>query len=236
MEVPARTLPAVGCRVPAQAGLHAQAQRWIRAGVFEGIVDDLRELLRELLRVAAGRNAQPSAVILDAQPSAVILDAQTLPATLESGERAGWDGHKRKNGSKVHVAVDTLGLLLALVVTPADEQERTQVAELARQVQEVTGSSVELARVDQGYTGAGAEEAAKRHGIRLEVVRLPQARKGFVLLPRRRVVERSFSWKTRFRRLARDYERLPETLAGLHYLAFACIMLARLLGTTLWSS
>jgi len=94
-------------------------------------------------------------------------------------------------------------------------------------VQAVTGESVELAFVDQGYTGDGAAEAASAHGIKLEVVKLPEAKRGFVLLPRRWVVERSFAWVARFRRLARDYERLPQTLAGLHYLAFAILMLKR---------
>ena len=131
------------------------------------------------------------------------------------------DGAKRKKGSKVHVAVDTLGHLLAVHVTPADEQERAQVAQLAAQVQKATEQSVTLAYVDQGYTGEAAAEAVKEHGMTLEVVKLPQAKKGFVLLPRRWVVERSFAWAARFRRLARDYERLPETLLGLHYIVFA---------------
>jgi len=84
-----------------------------------------------------------------------------------------------------------------------------------------------LAFADQGYTGDEPAQAAKAHGIRLQVVKLPQAKHGFVLLPRRWVVERSFAWMTRFRRLARDYERLPETLAGLHLLAFTVLMLHR---------
>lgn len=78
-----------------------------------------------------------------------------------------------------------------------------------------------LAPVDQGYTGDAPAEAAQEHGMALEVVKLPQARKGFVLLPRRWMVERSFAWATCFRRLAKDYERLPETLAGLHFVALA---------------
>ncbi len=78
-----------------------------------------------------------------------------------------------------------------------------------------------------GYTGEKAAEEAEAHGTRLEVVKMPEIRKGFVLLPRRRVVERSFGWAARFRRLTRDYERLPETLAGLHFLAFAVLMLKR---------
>jgi transposase len=123
------------------------------------------------------------------------------------------------------LAVETLGHLLALCVTAADEQDRAQVSELAKRVQAETGERVEIAFVDQGYTGQNAADAAAEHGIRLEVVKLPTAKKGFVLLPRRWVVERSFGWMSRFRRLARDYERLPETLAGLHYLAFVILML-----------
>ena len=150
-----------------------------------------------------------------------------MQSTPESGARAGYDGAKRKKGSKVHIAVDTLGHLLALHVTPANEQERAQVAELAAQVQEVTEQNVTLAYVDQGYTGPDPAEAAAAQGIHLEVVKLPEAKKGFVLLPHRWVVERSFAWAARFRRLARDYERLPETLAGLHYVVFAVLMLGK---------
>jgi transposase len=189
-----------------------QTQRWLKAGVFEAIVHDLRALLR----VACGRKEQPSAVI---------MDSRTLQSSPESGSRAGYDGAKRRKGSKVHAAVDTLGHLLALHVTAANEQDRAQVKQLAEQVQEVTGQSVELAYVDQGYTGKQPAQDAAAYGLQLEVVKLPEAKKGFILLPRRWVVERSFGWAARFRRLARDYERLPETLAGLHFLAFAIIML-----------
>ena len=127
--------------------------------------------------------------------------------------------------SKVHAAVDTLGHLLALHVTPANAQDRDQVATLARAVQEATGEQVAVAFVDQGYTGAEPAAAAATQGIDLRVVKLPTARHGFVLLPKRWVVERSFAWASRFRRLARDYERLPSMLAGLHFAAFACLML-----------
>jgi transposase len=192
--------------------VYQQTLRWINAGVFEAMVHDLRALLR----LAKGRKEQPSAAI---------FDSRTLQSTPESGERAGYDGHKRKRGSKTRIAVDTLGHLLALHVTPANEQDRAQVAELARQVQEVTEQSVEVAFIDQGYTGDQPAQAAQGQGMQLEVIKLPEAKKGFVLLPRRWVVERSFGWAARFRRLARDYERLPETLAGLHYLAFAILML-----------
>ena len=92
----------------------------------------------------------------------------------------------------------------------------------------MTGEQVNLAFVDQGYTGAQPAQDAAAVGIRLEVVKLADAKHGFVLLPRRWVVERSFGWTARFRRLARDYERLPTTLAGLHFLTFATLMLKRI--------
>lgn len=126
------------------------------------------------------------------------------------------------------MAVDTWGHLLALHITPANEQERAQVAELAQQVQETTGDTVKVAFVDQGYTGEASTQEAAQHGIELIVVKLPEAKKGFVLLPKRWVVERSFAWTARFRRLARDYERLPETLIGMHFLAFAMLCSSRL--------
>jgi transposase len=161
------------------------------------------------------------------QPRAAILDSRTLQSTPESGGRAGYDGHKRRKGSKVHLAVDTLGQLLAVVVTPANEQDRAQGTALAAQIQEATGESVEVAFVDQGYTGDPPAADAEAQGIRLEVVKLPTAKHGFVLLPRRWVVERSFAWMARFRRLARDDERLAETLAGLHFVAFAILLVHR---------
>ena len=99
------------------------------------------------------------------------------------------------------------------------------MGELARAIQEETGESVELAYVDQGYTGERAAEEAEAHRISLEVVKHPEAKRGFVLLPRRWVVERDFAWASRFRRLVKDYERLPATLAGLHFVAFACLFL-----------
>jgi transposase len=191
---------------------YQQARRWFQAGVFEEVAHDLRMILR----LVEGR---------EAQPSATILDGRTLQSTPESGRRAGYDGAKKKNGSKVHAAVDTLGNLLALKVTAANEQERAQVAELAARVQGVTGGTVEVAFVDQGYTGDRAAEQANDHGIRLEVVKHTEAKRGFVLLPRRWVVERTFGWLGRFRRLTRDYERLAKVLEGWHWLAFLTLII-----------
>ena len=150
----------------------------------------------------------------------------TIQSTPESGERAGYDAGKKRKGSKVHIAVDTLGHLLALKVTPANEQDRAQVADLSKALQEATGQTVQMAFVDQGYTGQTAADDAAAHGVRLEVVKLAEAREGFVLLPRRWVVERTFGWAARFRRLARDYERLATTIAGFHWLALGGLMLA----------
>lgn len=194
--------------------VYQQSQRWLERGVFESIVHDLRTLLRLL----EGR---------EEIPTAAIFDSRTLQSTPESGARAGFDGAKKRKGSKVHMAVDTLGHLLALHVSAANEQDREHVGQLARDVQEVTGEKVQLAFVDQGYTGDYAQEQAQSEGIQLEVVKLPRAKRGFVLLPRRWVVERSFGWAARFRRLSRDFERLPQTLAGLHFLTFAILFLQR---------
>lgn len=204
--------------LPAWEAVYQQSQRWIAAKVFEAMVHDLRALLR----LAKGKKEQPTAAI---------FDGRTIQSTPESGGRAGYDGHKRRKGSKVHMAVDTLGHLLTLHVTPANEQERAQVQKLAEQVQEITDNSVEIAYVDQGYTGDDPQQAAKQAGIELVVVKLPEAKKGFVLLPRRWVVERSFAWAARFRRLARDFERTPETLAGLHFLAFLMLMLPKFIAS-----
>lgn len=198
--------------LPPWWAVHQQAQRWIKAGCFEALAHDLRKLLRLLTDKAA-------------QPSATILDGRTMQSTPESGERAGYDGYKRRKGSKVHAAVDTLGHLLALKVTPANEQERAQVRALVQEVQAVTGGTVEIAYADQGYTGEETAAQAAEHGVKLVVVKLEEAKRGFVLLPKRWVVERSFAWASRFRRLARDYERLPESLAALHWLAFLTLML-----------
>jgi transposase len=150
--------------------VYQQTQRWLRAGVFQAMVHDLREILR----MAQGRNAEPTAVI---------FDSRTLQSSPESGGRAGYDGAKRKKGSKVHIAVDTLGYLLAIHVTPANKQDRAQVEELAKQVQQATGHNVQIAYVDAGYTGEKAAEAAEGEGIRLEVVKLPGAKRASSCCP-----------------------------------------------------
>ena len=198
--------------------VYQQTQRWLAAGSFDAILHDLRVVLR----LAEGRRPEPTAAI---------YDSQTLQSTPESGGHGGYDGYKRRKGSKIHIAVDTLGHLLALVATPANAQDRAQVAALSRLVHDVTEGSVEVAFVDQAYTGPGPEADAAAQGIRLDVVKLSEAKRGFVLLPRRWVVERSFAWKSRFRRLVRDYERRLSVLAGFHLVAFVCLELTRAVPT-----
>jgi transposase len=166
--------------LPPREAVYQQTRRWLRANVFAAMVHDLRVVLR----LAEGRTGQPSAAI---------LDSRTLQSTPASGPQAGDDGGKRTRGRKGHMAGDTSGHLLALPVTAANAQERAQVGRLAEQGQDATGDSVEVACVDQGDAGDQPAQEAATHGIPLEVVKLPEAKRGFVLLPRRRVVGRSFA-------------------------------------------
>ena len=133
--------------LPPWTAVQQQTRRWVRAGCFEAMAHDLRAVLR----LAAGKIAAPSAAI---------LDSRTLQSTPESGGRAGFDGAKERKGSKVHAAVNTLGHLLALKVTAANEQDRAQVGALAEALQAATGENVELTYVDQGYTGEKPAAAA----------------------------------------------------------------------------
>jgi len=167
--------------------VYQQTRQWLKAGVFVAMIHDLRALLR----LAQGK---------EPHPTVAILDSRTLQSTPESGARAGYDGYKRRKGSKLHLAVDTVGYLLALHVTPAHEAEHAQVAPLMKDAQSATGHSIEVASAHQGYTGEQAAQDAAHNGVELVLVQLPATRKGFVLLPKRWVVERSFAWLTRFRR------------------------------------
>jgi transposase len=183
-------------RLAPREPVYQQSRRWLDAGCFEAMVMSLRSMIR----FASGRQGQPSAVV---------LDGRILQSSCESGSRSGYDGYKRKRkrkrGSEVHMAVDTLGHLLAVHVTPANAQERAQV--------------FELAWADQGDTGEQPRQDAMAHGIELQVIKLAEAKKGFVWLPKR--------WAAHSRRLAKDCERLPDVLRGLHFLVFAILMLPK---------
>ena len=183
----------------------------LAAGVFEALAQDLAGSL------ATGRRTQRRTDSGHYRHSRIALDAGERPA-------CGIDGPKRKRGSKLHMAVDTLGHLQALHVTPANVDDRAEVGKLADAAQQATGETVELIYVDQGYTGENAADAARAQGAELCVVKLSEPKKGFVLLPKRWVVERSFAWMTTCRRLVKDYERYAETLAGFHVVAFLCLI------------
>jgi transposase len=151
--------------LPPWEAVYQQTRRWLSAGVFEEMIHDLRVLLR----ISEGRAPDPTAAI---------LDSRTLRSTPESGHRGGYDGHKGKKGSKVHAAVDTLGHLLALRVSPANEDDREEVEKLSEEIQEATGESVELAYVDQGYTGERASPGSPpsmASGSRWSSMRRPSA-------------------------------------------------------------
>ena len=201
--------------LPPWTAVYAHTHHWVQAGVFAAMVHDLRLLLRAL-------------AVRAPQPAAARLDRHTLPSRPDSGARPGGDGATRQRGSTVQRAVDTLGQRLALVVTPATAQDRAHVAALAAQVQAVTGEPVALAFVDPDDTSDAAAAVAAEPGLRLEVVTLPTSTRGFVLLPRRWVVERAFPWTRQFGRLARAYERVPDLLAGVPLLAVASGVLTRL--------
>jgi transposase len=213
---PWRSLPTNFSPWPA---VDQQARRWRDAGCFAALTHDLRMLLR----ARKGRAPQPTATMLDARaccnrvrrvgrgPATTAISGARAPRCLACG------------GRDVGASAGPLG------VTPANEDERTQVATLAEQVQAVPGAYVASAFVDQGYTGEDVAHVAEAQGIPLPVVSLPAAKRGFVLLPRRWLVERFFAWTARFRRLARDDARLPQVLAGLHFLAVASLMLHQLI-------
>ncbi len=190
---------------PPWPAVYQPTQRWLAAECFANVAGDLRAVLR----MAGDR---------EPEPSAVVLDSRTLRLTPESGERAGCDGAKRKRGAKVHLAADAPGHVVALHVTPASTNDRAEVGRLSAEVE--TSESIELAFVDQGSCGPKPVAPTSTHGIVLEVVKAPEAKGGFVLLPRR--------WEE-------DYERYASTSAGLHMTAFACLRL-RQAGTLMASA
>ena len=173
---------------------------------------NLAEDLRVILRLAAGRGAQPTAVI---------IDSRTLRSTPESGARAAYDGAKRKKGSKLHLAVDTLGHLLALHVTPANTDDRAEVGRIAKAVQAETGENVKIAFVDQGYNQRplplnAALPSRSSNCRRPSAVSCCCPDDGSSNDPSRGPPAR---------KLVKDYERCAQTLADLHLIAFVCIML-----------
>lgn len=195
--------------------VHQQLMRWFERGCFENLAHDLHSLVRE-------------DALKEGVPTVAIVDSRTLQSTPESGGRAGYDGGKRRKGSKIHAAVDTMGNVMTLLVTPGNEQDRAQVYDLCREVQQVTGDHIDVVIADQGYTGEQPQIDASLNDVELVVVKRPTGATGFVLLPLRWVVERTFAWTARFRRLSRDLERLQSSLLGFHWLAVSVTLLNKL--------
>jgi len=189
---------------------------WKLAGVWKRLHDRLRKLLRK----AAGRAMQPSAAI---------LDSQSVKTTDRGGER-GYDAGKQVNGRKRHILVDTLGLLLVVCVTAASTQDRDGARQLL-QVLAAGWTRLRLIWADGAYAGELVEwvrELRERRRIKLEIVRRSEAAKGFVVLPKRWIVERTFGWLNKCRRLSKDYEYLTETSEAMIHLAMINLMVRRL--------
>ena len=185
----------------------------------DGTLQALHDKLRERVRVKESRGAEPSAGIVDSQSD---KGADTVPAASR-----GFDAGKRINGRKRHIVVDTIGLMLVVMVSAASVQDRNGGESILGRLHRALGS-VRHVFADGGYQGALIELAKRSWEIVVEVVKKPADQLGFAVLPRRWVVERTFSWLMRWRRLVRDYERLPETHEAMLHVAMIGLMLNRL--------
>jgi len=188
-------------------------RHWRKDGTWERI----NAALRVEVRVAAGR---------EPEPSAAILDSQSVKTTETPGIR-GYDAGKKVNGRKRHILVDTLGLLLMVVVHAAHIQDRDG-AKLVLERVRGRFPRLHLIWADGGYAGQLVEWVKIVCHWVLEIVKRPGDVKGFQVLPRRWVAERTFGWLGRYRRLSKDYEGVPETSEAMVYIAMIHLMVRRL--------
>jgi transposase len=191
------------------------ADKWQADGSAERMHDDLRERVR----TAAGRKTAPTAAIIDSQS---VKGSEMVARTGR-----GYDAGKKINGRKRHIAVDTMGLLLTVLITAASTQDRDAAKPLLQNLRRAF-PSVQLAWADGGYAGKLVSWATTALHLTLEIVRRPDDLHAFKVLPRRWVVERTLSWITRCRRTVRDYERLPDRHETYVYWAMIIVMTRRL--------
>jgi transposase len=199
------------------------AYRCFRSWTQQGVWADIHDALRDAVRTATGRNPAPTAAV---------LDSQTVQSS-EGGEQIGWDQGKKTRGRKRHLLVDTNGLLLICHVHSAADNDRTG-AKLVLGWLDEQYPTIELIWLDGGYANAVDDHligwADKRIGVKLQVVKRSDDVKGFQVLPRRWVVERTLGWIDRYRRLARDFERLTAHAEAMVHIAMTGLMLRRLTG------
>jgi transposase len=206
------------------------AYRWYRTWAADGTFDRVHDALRARVRAAAGR---------DPDPSAAVLDAQSIKSS-EGGTDRGYDAGKRTTGRKRHLVTDTLGLVLVVAVTSASVQDRPGGRRVLRALAQ-RFPSIGLVWADAGYANKIDASlltwAQEKLRLVVQIVKRSDDVKGFQVLPRRWVVERTFGWLVRNRRLARDYERSPEHSETMIKIAMIRLMATRLAGQSArWSN
>lgn len=206
------------------------AYRWYRTWAADGTIDRIHDALRTKVRIADGR---------DPDPSAAVLDAQSIKSS-EGGQARGFDAGKKTTGRKRHLNVDTLGLVLVIAVTSASVQDRPGGRRVLRELA-ARFPSIGLVWADAGYANKIDNSilswAYEKFRLVVQIVKRSDDVKGFQVLPRRWVVERTFGWLVRNRRLARDYERLTDNSEAMVKIAMIRLMATRLAGQRVrWSN